>query len=265
MRLKDQVALITGGGSGIGLGVLERYVQEGARVCVLTAKAEHEMELRERFSDSVCVVTGDVRSVQDNDRAVAETIAHFGKLDIFVGNAGIWDYMAPIESMRGEQIPPVFDEVFGINVMGYLLGARASIAELRKTNGCMIFTASTSSFFTGGGGPIYIASKHAVAGLVKSLAYEFAPDVRVNAVAPGGTLTPLGGSKAAGQGDAALWDMPGLDEMLTDMTPLGFVAKPEQHAGLWVTLASREDSAYVTGTIVLSDGGIGVGKRPTPA
>ena len=70
-------------------------------------------------------------------------------------------------------------------------------------------------------------------------------------------------SQAAGQGDARLWDMPGLDALISGMTPLGFIAKPEQHAGLWVTLASREDSSYVTGTIVLSDGGIGIGKKPS--
>ena len=262
MRLQNQVALVTGGGSGIGLAVVDRYIREGARVGVLANNPEHEKSLRDQFGDTVCVTLGDVRSPDDNERAVAATVAKFGKLDIFVGNAGIWDYMVPLEQMQSDRIPDIFDEVFGVNVKGYLLGARASIGELKKTGGCMIFTASTSSFFTGGGGPIYIASKHAVIGLVKALAHEFAPEVRVNAVAPGGTLTPLGGSKAAGHGDARLWDMPGLDALISGMTPLGFVAKPEQHAGLWVTLASREDSSYVTGTIVLSDGGIGIGKKP---
>ena len=265
MRLQNQVALITGGGSGIGLAVVDRYIREGANVGVLANNPDHEKSLHEQFGDKVVVIVGDVRSPADNDRAVATTVAKFGKLDIFVSNAGIWDYMVPLEQMAVDSIPDIFDEVFGVNVKGYLLGARASIAELKKTNGCMIFTASTSSFFTGGGGPIYIASKHAVIGVVKALAHEFAPEVRVNAVAPGGTLTPLGGSKAAGQGDVKLWDMPGLDSLISGMTPLGFIAKPEQHAGLWVTLASREDSSYVTGIVVLSDGGIGIGKRPPAA
>ena len=153
MRLQNQVALVTGGGSGIGLAVVDRYIREGARVGVLANNPDHKRSLDEQFGNKVCVTVGDVRIPADNERSFATTVAKFGKLDIFVGNAGIWDYMVPLEQMQGDRIPDIFDEVLGVNVKGYLLGALASIGELKKTGGCMIFTASTSSFFTGGCGP----------------------------------------------------------------------------------------------------------------
>jgi len=98
--------------------------------------------------------------------------------------------------------------------------------------------------------------------MIKQLAYEMAPDVRVNGVAPGGTITNLGGSSSAGQGDSKLSDIPDVDKLIEGMTPMGFASEPEDHSGLYTLLASRENSRYVTGTIINSDGGIGFGKRP---
>ncbi|MGB1703138.1 MAG: SDR family oxidoreductase, partial [Cycloclasticus sp.] len=88
-----------------------------------------------------------------------------------------------------------------------------------------------------------------------------APDIRINGVAPGGTVTNLGGSNAAGQAESKLNEVPGIDKIIGDMTPLGFTAEPEAHAGVYLLLAS-DQSSYMTGTIINSDGGIGVGKRP---
>jgi Dehydrogenases with different specificities (related to short-chain alcohol dehydrogenases) len=107
-----------------------------------------------------------------------------------------------------------------------------------------------------------VASKHAVVGLIKQLAYEVAPDVRVNGVAPGGTLTNLGGSNAAGQAESKLNEIPGVDAMIGSMTPLGFTSKPEDHAGIYLLLASDKNGGYITGSVINSDGGIGVGMRP---
>lgn len=262
MRLSGQVALVTGGGSGIGLAVVDRFIAEGASVGVLVNQQAHADLLVLRHGHKVCVTVGDVRLAKDNRAAVESTVSAFGRLDTFVGNAGIWDFMTGLEQMELERIPDIFNEITGVNVLGYLMGARAAVAELRKSRGSMIFTGSTSSFLTGGGGPVYVASKHAIVGLVKQLAHELAPDVRVNAVAPGGTLTPLSGGSASGHADAKLSDLPGLDGFLAGITPLGFTSKPEQHADLYVTLAAKKESAYVTGSIWSSDGGIGVGMRP---
>jgi NAD(P)-dependent dehydrogenase (short-subunit alcohol dehydrogenase family) len=219
-------------------------------------------ELEKKYNGEVVSLTGDVRSLTDNEAAVAKTVNSFGQLDIFIGNAGIWDYMVPLEEQENDKIEDICDEIFAVNVKGYILGAKAALPELRKTKGNMVFTASSSSFYTGGGGPIYVSSKHAVLGMIKQLAYELAPDVRVNGVAPGGTMTNLGGSSAAGQGDAKLNEIPGVDQLISDMTPLGFVARAEDHAGIYLLLASDKNGGYITGTVVNSDGGIGIGKRP---
>lgn len=260
-QLEGQVALVTGGGSGIGAGIVARYLEEGAKVGVMV-RDQAQADSVAKAHKGVAITVGDVRALEDNERAVAATVAAHGKLDIFVGNAGIWDYMASLADMPRDKLAGICDEVFSINVKGYLLGARAALAELRKTKGCMIFTASTSSYFTGGGGPVYVASKHAVLGLIRQLAHELAPDIRVNGVAPGGTMTPLTGSTVAGQGNMQMSAMPGIEAMVAKMTPLGFIARPENHSGHYVLLASRRDGAYVTGTVIMSDGGIGIGRRP---
>jgi NAD(P)-dependent dehydrogenase (short-subunit alcohol dehydrogenase family) len=259
--LEGQVALITGGATGIGRALVARFLEEGARVGVLV-RDEGQAETLSALGDRVVPVVGDVRSPVDNQKAVAATVAAFGRLDTFVGNVGIWDYLVSVEALPDESIEAIFDDIFAVNVKGYVLGAKAAIPELRKTRGSMVFTASTSSFFTGGGGGLYVASKHAVIGLIKQLAYELAPDIRVNGVAPGGTRTPLSGSVLAGHAGRHLSALPGLDEFIGRLTPLGRIAEPEDHVAHYVLLASTKNSAYTTGTIILSDGGIGVGKRP---
>lgn len=259
-QLEGQVALVTGGGSGIGAAVVARYLEEGGKLGVLV-RDQAQADAVARAHSGVAVTIGDVRSLQDNEKAVAATVAAHGRLDVFVGNAGIWDFMASLADTPREKLSAMCDEIFAVNVKGYLLGAAAALPELRKTKGCMIFTASTSSYFTGGGGPIYVAAKHAVLGLIRQLAHELTPDIRVNGVAPGGTLTPLTGSAAAGQDAMRLSAMPGIDVMIGKTTPLGFIAQPENHAGHYVLLASRRDGAYTTGTVIMSDGGVGIGRR----
>ncbi len=259
--LENQVAIVTGGGSGIGLAVVDRFVAEGARVGVLERDAARLEALRQRFAPSdVVAIGGDVTSLEDNETLVRTVLDAFGHLDTFVGNAGIWDYMTPLEGQPRERLGAIFDELFAVNVKGYVLGARAAAAALRDTRGSLIFTASSSSFYTGGGGPLYIASKHAVLGLVRGLAAELAPDVRVNGVAPGGTLTNLAGSAAADMAESRMAEVPDVEQLISDMTPLGFASTPDQHAGIYVLLASRENAAYVTGTVISSDGGIGYRK-----
>jgi len=259
--LDNKAVLITGGASGIGLAIVERFVKEGAKVCVMDRSQEGIDELEKKHAGSVVGIVGDVRSLDSNKEAVAKTVAAFGKLDVFIGNAGIWDYMVPLEAQEDDKVADICDEIFAVNVKGYILGAKAALPELRKTKGNMVFTASTSSYYTGGGGPIYVASKHAVIGMIKQLAFEVTPDIRVNGVAPGGTATNLGGTSAAGQAENKLNEVPGIDQIIADMTPLGYIAAPEDHAGAYLLLAS-EESKYITATVINSDGGIGIGMRP---
>jgi NAD(P)-dependent dehydrogenase (short-subunit alcohol dehydrogenase family) len=256
--MEGQVALVTGGGSGIGLAVVKRFIAEGAQVAILERDPERARALTENFGENICVNIGDVTELSANESAVDATLERFGRLDTFVGNAGIWDYIVPLSEQPRDALAGICDEIFAVNVKGYVLGARATLDALREFNGNMIFTASSSSFYTGGGGPIYVASKHAVVGLIRQLASELAPAIRVNGVAPGGTLTNLSGSNAAGMAESKLNDLPNVEPMIEQMTPLGFAARPEDHAALYVLLASKDNSRYVTGTVINSDGGIGL-------
>lgn len=254
--LNGYVALVTGGGSGIGRAVIKRFIEEGAQgVGVLVRNPDHIADLEREFGDQVVVHAGDVRSYADNQRAVAKTVERWGKLDTLVGNAGLWDYKANLERMTPEQVSDSFDEIFGVNVKGYVLAAKAAAPYLRQSQGSMIFTLSNSAFYADGGGPLYVASKHAGVGLIKQLALDFAPDVRVNGVAPGATMTPLRGLASLGKNERRLQDVDGFEDAIAATTPLGFVAKPHEHTGHFVLLASRENSRATTATVIHSDGG----------
>lgn len=261
--LDNDVALVTGGGSGIGRAVVARFLAEGARgVGVLLRDPAQAAALKAQFGAAVHPVLGDVRLYPDNARAVAETVAAYGRLDTLVGNAGVWDFFSGLMKAEPEALASSFDEIFAVNVKGYLLAARAAAPALRESRGSMIFTLSNASFYAGGGGPVYVASKHACVGLIKQLAYELAPHVRVNGVAPGGTATPLKGPASLGKHDERLSDIPGFEQAVAAAMPLGFMAQPEDHTGHYVLLASRANSPATTAAILHSDGGWEVRGRP---
>ena len=220
MLLKDQVAVVTGGASGLGRAIVERFVEEGARVAVFDRSAERVEQVVAELGDNVLGVVGDVREMADNKRMVAECVKAFGKLDTLVANAGICDWSKTLVTTSDEALVSAFDEMFSVNVKGYVLAAKAALPELYKSRGQIIFTASNASFYPGGGGVLYTATKHAVVGMVKQMAHEFAPHVRVNGVAPGG----IGGSNLAGlsalaQEGAKFSELP-LDDLMKGMLPL---------------------------------------------
>src|SRR5688500_9699552 len=128
--LEGKTALITGGGSGIGLAVVERFIQEGARVGVLERFQERVDEVNSAYGDSVRAVQGDVTRYENNERAIAETVRAFGQLDIFVGNAGIFDAQLFLADIEKDRLGSAFDEMYNINVKGYLFGAKAAVPEL---------------------------------------------------------------------------------------------------------------------------------------
>jgi NAD(P)-dependent dehydrogenase (short-subunit alcohol dehydrogenase family) len=256
--LDGQVALVTGGGSGIGRAIVKRFVEEGARVGVLDRVAERGAQLRADFGDAVLAVSGDVTRREDNARAVAETVKAFGRLDVFVGNAGVFDNFLPFAEFSDEQLATAFDEMFAVNVKGYLLGAKAALPELTKTEGGIVFTASVAGFNSGGGGAIYTASKHAVVGLIRQLAVELGPRVRVNGVAPGGTITDLRGLAALGQDQRTHWAVPDVEERLRAGNPLQILLEPSDLTGAYVLLASRTSGRAMTGEIITVDAGAGL-------
>jgi len=251
--LDGQVALVTGGGSGIGRAVVARFVEEGARVGVMERVASRAEQLRTDFGDAVIGIAGDVTRIDDNRHAVAQTVAAFGQLDAFIGNAGVFDVYASFAELSDDALDQAYDELFGVNVKGCILGVRAALPELRKTGGSMIFTASVAGLNSGGGGVLYTASKHAVVGLIRELAVELAPDVRVNGVAPGGTITDLRGLVSLGQDDRSQFADPAITERLRSGNPLRTALMPDDLAGAYVFLASRQNARGITGSIVTVD------------
>jgi 2,3-dihydroxy-2,3-dihydrophenylpropionate dehydrogenase len=194
----------------------------------------------------------------DNERAVAATLAAFGRLDTFLGNAAIWDYGMSLIDLPPDRVDAAFDELFAVNVKGYLLGAKAAVGPLLQSRGSIIFTLSNAGFYPGGGGPLYTASKHAGVGVVRQLAYELAPKVRVNAVAPGGMATDLRGPAALGMQDRSISALRAAGEDRRRLTPLQVDPEPGDYAAHYVLLAARAESPTVTGAIINCDGGLGV-------
>jgi NAD(P)-dependent dehydrogenase (short-subunit alcohol dehydrogenase family) len=261
--LNDQVVLVTGGGSGIGLAVVARFIEEGARVGVMERSRERTDALRARFGASVAAIPGDAGALADNKQAVAETVRAFGRLDVFVGNAGIFDVYAKLADLPEDELSRAYDELFRVNVGGCVFGAKAAVPELRKTGGSMIFTASVAGLNSGGGGALYTASKHAVVGLIRELAVELAPEIRVNGVAPGGTMTDLRGLAALGNDDRSQFADPAIAERLRSGNPLRLALEPDDLAGAYTFLASRRDARGITGSILTVDAG-GLLRMPRP-
>jgi NAD(P)-dependent dehydrogenase (short-subunit alcohol dehydrogenase family) len=237
-RLDGYGVVVTGAGSGIGKGIVETFVEEGAGVIAVDRVSDRVKELEAAYPGRVYAVAANVVSYEDNARAVAECVQRFGKLDTFIGNAGVWDFSANTKDTDGEKLASAFDELFSINVKGYLLGAKAACAELEKTEGSIIFTTSNAGWWPGGGGPIYTASKHAVVGLIQQLAFELWP-VRVNGVAPGGTVTDLRGTSALGETERSFGDLISAMRERSGGASFG-IAEPQEHAPAYVFLASKE-------------------------
>ena len=251
--LDGKVVIVTGAAAGIGRGIVKRMVSEGARVAAVDISRDGVEALASDLAPLVHPIVADVSSWSSNGSAVASTVGAFGKLDVFIGNAGIYDHGVALESLTGEALDSGFDELFAVNVKGYLLGARAALEALLATRGSMIFTASYASFSPAGGGILYTASKHAVVGLVRQLAYELAPDVRVNAVAPGIAPTMLGGIRALQQESRF-----SVLEGTARNVPMQEIPAAEAYAGLYAFLASDTEAGHITGSVFSADSGLSI-------
>ena len=252
-RLKGYRTVVTGAGSGIGRAIVRRYLAEGAEVVAVVRSTRDIASLEE---EGAIVVKGDVSLYETAERAVAVAVSEWGGLDAYVANAGLWDFHKRIEKQSPTELFEAYREIFGVNVLGALYGARASLAALRASRGSVIVSGSNACFLAGGGGALYTASKFALRGLVMQLAKEFAPAVRVNGVAPGATDTGISGPAALGQDSREMNAEPEKMAIMAKHMLLGRVSAPEDHTSLYVLLASREESPYVTGAMLLSDGGL---------
>jgi NAD(P)-dependent dehydrogenase (short-subunit alcohol dehydrogenase family) len=262
--LSGKRALIVGGGSGIGRAVVDAFLAEGAKVIVLERDPDKCDRLQQQLP-GLPVVQGDAVEHRDNERAVAAAVDGHGGLDTLVNCVGVFDFYQGINDIGSGELSPAFDEMFRSNVLSHLQSVKAAIPALRAAGGSSIVLAeSASSFYPGRGGVLYVSSKFAVRGLVSSLAHELAPDIRVNGVAPGGTLnTDLRGLAALGQDEVRLDDTPNRARDMAARTPLNVALSSEDHVWSFVFLAS-ERSRGITGEHLHPDGGYGLGAPKAP-
>lgn len=255
--LRGKRALVVGAGSGIGLAVVEVFLSEGAQVAVLEKSPEKTAAFTESHPDCPATV-GDATTRGANEEAVANAVDAFGGLDVLVNCVGIFDFYTGLEAIDADTLDAAFTEMFSVNVKTHLHAVKAALPALRKSRGNIVLTASTSAFYPGRGGVLYVSSKFAVRGLITTLAYELAPTIRVNGVAPGGTLnTDLRGLQSLGLDARRLDDSPGRAGELAARVPLDVALDGRDHAWSYVYLAS-ERARGLTGEIVHPDGGMSV-------
>jgi NAD(P)-dependent dehydrogenase (short-subunit alcohol dehydrogenase family) len=247
--LRGKVALVTGAASGIGRATALVFGREGAAVTLFDLDEAGGREVVgeiERASGRAQLVCGDVTRDQDAGRAVDETIARYGRLDILFNNAGIIRRATLVDTSEED-----WDRVMAVNVKGIFLMSRRAIPPMaRMGGGVVINTASVWGLVGGARAAVYCASKGAVALLTKAMAIDHGPDnIRVNCICPGDTDTPMLRSEAGMLGDPMDRHM----EQAADV-PLRRVARPEEIAQAALYLAS-DASSFVSGAPLIVDGG----------
>ncbi len=242
-RFVDRVVIVTGAASGIGEAVARRFSNEGAAVVLADRDASAlEVLARDLPSERTLAWPTDVASYPQVEALIAKTIEAFGKLDVLVNNAGISRVGSVTEAKLAH-----FELVMSVNVGGVFHGCRAAMPHLIATHGCIVNTASVSGLGGDRGMSLYNASKGAVVNLTRALAIDHGPDgVRVNAVCPTVTLTPMASSI---HGNEATM------QRVLERIPLGRVARPSDVAAAIAFLAS-DDAAFITGVSLPVDGGL---------
>lgn len=248
--LKGHLAAVTGAGSGIGQAIAQGFAKEGAKVIILDVNAENAAATAEAIvSDggAAASVAVDVTDRAACKRTAQQVANEHGQLSILVNNAGI-NRRTPLTGETA-QVERDWDDIIDVNIKGMFNITHAFVEPLRATKGRIINIGSIQSFVhvRWPNSAAYTTSKHGVMGLTKSFAAELGPDgVRVNAIGPGLVETPLN--------EETRRNNPDMVAMVMGHTPLGRAAKPADIVGPAVFLAS-DMSAYVTGGIIMVDGG----------
>lgn len=248
-RLKDKVAIITGGAGGIGKATARKFLEEGAKVMIVDLdEAQLQQTTKELDSDRVSHYAADVSQSLQVKAYTDACIQKFGKIDVFFNNAGIEGKYSSIQDYPEE----IFDRVIAVNLKGVWLGCQIVIPKMER-NGSAIITSSVAGLkgFLNLGA--YVASKHGVVGIMKVAAMEFADKgIRVNSIHPGpvNNRMTVDIEKQISPGEPAK-----AKKDFEDSTLLHRYAENEEIAELALFLAS-ENSGYITGTVQVIDGGM---------
>jgi 3-oxoacyl-[acyl-carrier protein] reductase len=238
--LKDKRVLITGGASGIGAATAARFLEEGARVCVLDRDAQGCDHIRRELPGLAEAIIADVTDLMQVEAAFAEAVRLMDGVDVLINNAGI-----SIRHKFLDITPEEWEKVLSVNLTGVFYVAQTAARHMcERGSGVILQTASTNGLVGQSFYADYNATKAGVIALTKTMAVELAPKVRVCAVAPGYVLTPM---QRAEYSDAML-------EEVNRKIPLRRHAEPAEIAALFAYLAS-DDAAYVTGQVITIDGG----------
>lgn len=255
MRLKGKVALITGGGTGIGTALAHRFAAEGAKVCITGRRKEMlDKVVKSLPSGSATACAGDVTRFEDAQRMVSATIAFGGKIDTVVNNAGI-DPGGTVTDVD----PELWRQVIDTNITGPFLVMKAALPHLIKGGGGSIINISSLAGVCAlPGMPAYSASKAGLNMLTKQVALDYGPHkVRCNVVCPGATRTEMLEEALGALGKAIGTDVDGVFSRISANVPLRRVASPDEMTGICVYLASDE-STFMTGAVLMVDGGASV-------
>ena len=248
MRLKNNVALITGSSKGIGRGIAERFAREGADVVINYNSdpkgAEEAVREAEKHGVRAVAIQADLSTVAGVRALVAQAIAHMGRIDILVNNAGVEKH-APFWDVTEAD----YDKVLNVNLKGVFFTTQAFVEHLRREqrSGRVVNISSVHEELPFPNFAAYCASKGGLKMLTRNLAVELGPlEITINSIAPGAIATPI---------NTALLNDPAKLRSLTEQIPLGRLEQPEDVAGLAVFLASDE-ARYVTGATYVVDGGL---------
>lgn len=249
MRLKDKVAVITGGASGMGKATVLRFLEEGARVVVADYNEQNGQETIQTASTAghakaVRFIRTDVAKEADVQAMIDCAVSQFGRLDIIFNNAGVGGVIGPVWDIEEEE----WDYTFDVLVKGVFFGIKHAARAMRKQGqgGVIINTASTAGLSGGSGPLVYSAAKASVINLTKASAIQLAPDrIRVNAICPGGIVTGLTDRGNPEQAAKAM----------DTFQPWPQHGEGKHIAGAALFLAS-DDGEFVTGEALVVDGGL---------
>ena len=247
MRFENKVALVTGGASGFGKGIVEKYITEGAKVMIADIDIESSEGLVEKLGKNAAAVKADVSKTLDVENMIKKTVLKYSRIDILIQNAAIGMKPRPLV----ESSEDLFDNLFNTNVKSIYLGAKNVIPQFitQKTGGCIINIVSTAAIRPRPGLTLYNASKGALIPFTKALALEVAEHkIRVNGICPVAGETPMLKDFLGDVDPDAAYDV------FRSTVPLGRLAEPKDVANACLFL-SAEESDFLTGVMLEVDGG----------